>query len=448
MIKNAVLILVMSVSANCFADTFVDQQSGETFNGYILQKKNAGKTQVAIENKSPQYLDLSRYQITRNALGRKNKVYTFSITNPIDLECEVDAFEKSLVLAANQGPLLILINIDAPGGKPDLVRRICAAIIQADNCETAAFINGGKFGGVFSTAAIVALACDKVYMRQGIYIGAESPKPDLFLNLDQQQSADSNQAGEEFDPKWPGYCSAVAGQKGRPALLARAMVDKNVDVFESIKQGKHFFVKPEDVNNKDPNQIVIRIWNKKGMLLTLNAAEAVKTGIADKLAASQEELLGDFEAAKAAISRDTKVAAARREFEKIKRSLDGILAVIGDFEDRSTGLVTQVNEIEKKIRSINNAVTRESFGVVETEPYRPRNPGVNLDDWKNTIRARDRLVNELLGVLDDQILNYKKAITLTQKQPDLRQTSESIQRKLESAQATYRDILSRQQFFY
>ena len=96
MIKNAVLILVMSVSVNCFADTFVDQQSGETFNGYILQKKNAGKTQVAIENKSPQYLDLSRYQITRNALGRKNKVYTFSITNPIDLECEVDVLKNHL----------------------------------------------------------------------------------------------------------------------------------------------------------------------------------------------------------------------------------------------------------------------------------------------------------------------------------------------------------------
>jgi membrane-bound ClpP family serine protease len=202
MIKNAVLILVMSVSVNCFADTFVDLQSGETFNGYVLQKKNAGKTQVAIENKSPQYLDLGRYQITRNALGRKNKVYTFSFTNTIDLECEVDAFEKSLVLAANQGPLLILINIDAPGGKTNLVRRICTAIIQADNCETVAFINGGKFGGVFSTAAIVALACDKVYMRQGTYVGAESPKSDLFQNLDQQQSTDSTQTGEEFDPKW------------------------------------------------------------------------------------------------------------------------------------------------------------------------------------------------------------------------------------------------------
>jgi ATP-dependent protease ClpP protease subunit len=447
MIKNAVLILVMSVSVNCFADTFVDLQSGETFNGYILQKKNAGKTQVAIENKSPQYLDLSRYQITRNALGRKNKVYTFSITNPIDLECEVDVFEKSLVLAANQGPLLILINIDTPGGKPDLVRRICAAIMQANNCETAAFINGGKFGGGFSTAAIVALACDKVYMCQGTYIGAELPKSDLFQNLDQQQSADSNQTVEEFDPKWPGYCSAVADQKGRPALLARAMVDKNVDVFESIKHGKHFFVKPEDVNNKDPNQIVIRIWNKKGMLLTLNAAEAVKTGIADKLAASQDELLGDFEATKAAITKDTKVAAARREFEKIKRSLDGILAVIRDLEYRSANLKTQVDEIGKKIRGY-IAARRESFGVVETGSYWSGNPGVNLDDWRNTIRARERLAGELLGVLDNQILNYRKAIMLTQKQPDLRQTSESLQRKIESAQATYRDVLSRQQFFY
>jgi hypothetical protein len=71
-----------------------------------------------------------------------------------------------------------------------------------------------------------------------------------------------------------------------------------------------------------------------------------------------------------------------------------------------------------------------------------------LDEWRNTIRARERLVDELLGVLDSQILNYRKAIMLTQKQPDLRQTSEALQQKIESAQATYRDILSRQQFLY
>ncbi|MCX5634545.1 MAG: hypothetical protein NTW55_01700 [Planctomycetota bacterium] len=66
----------------------------------------------------------------------------------------MDVFEKTLVLAANQGPLLILINIDTPGGKPDLVRRICAAIMQADNCETAAFINSGNY---------------RIGLRQGLY---------------------------------------------------------------------------------------------------------------------------------------------------------------------------------------------------------------------------------------------------------------------------------------
>ncbi len=448
MIKKAALILVILFSLTCFADTFVNIQTGEKFNGYVLQKKKVNKTQVAIENKSPQYLDLSQYQITRNALGRKNKVYTFSITNPIDLVCEVEAFEKSLVLAANQGPLFILIEIDTPGGKPDLVKRLCAAIVEADNCETAAFINGGKFGGAFSAGAILALACDKVYMRQGTYIGAEPPGGELSITPQEDQQADSSQGGEILDPKWPEYCSAIANKKGRPGLLAKAMVDKNIDVVEAVKQGKHFFAEPEDVNNKDPNQFVVRIWNKKGIMLTLTAAEAVKTGIADKIAASQEELLEYLKVTKGILSRDTKISAARRDFEKTKRSVDQILAATGPLEERSADLVAQIEDVEKKIRRINDTIMRENYGVVGSDLYWSNYPGVDLDDWRNTIRAREQMAYELLGVLDNQIRNYTKVISLVQKHPDLRQTRQSVQQKLDSAQTLYRNVFSRQQFSY
>ena len=150
--------------ADCFADTFMHRRTGESFNGYVTQIKKGDKTKVFVEKRKPQFIDLGAYEIRYNYLGRKNKVLIFSIKDSVELICETEAFEKAIVAAANQGPLFILVDIDAPGGRIDLVQRVSEAIIKIHNCRTVAFVSGGQFGGAFSAGAIITLACDRVYM--------------------------------------------------------------------------------------------------------------------------------------------------------------------------------------------------------------------------------------------------------------------------------------------
>ena len=140
----AMTIFMFSCGA---ADTFVNRQGGESFNGYATQIKNGAARQVRVENRGQRTLNLSEYEIQPNYLGRKNTVYGFSIKEPLNLIAEAEAFEQAIALASNQGPFFILIEIDAPGGKVELARRFCEAIIKTDNCVTVALVGGGKYGG-------------------------------------------------------------------------------------------------------------------------------------------------------------------------------------------------------------------------------------------------------------------------------------------------------------
>ena len=104
MVKYSTVAFVMLLSlSNCLADTFVNIQTGESFNGYILGRKKVEKTQVRVENKSQQYIDLGQYKITRNYLGRKNKVFIFSINQSPNLIVEAEAFEKDWTWPQSRG---------------------------------------------------------------------------------------------------------------------------------------------------------------------------------------------------------------------------------------------------------------------------------------------------------------------------------------------------------
>ena len=251
--------------SDCFADTFIHRRTGESFNGYAVQRKRANLTQVRTEKKKPQYLDLGAYRIRYNYLGRKNKVVTFSIKDSIDLICETEAFEKAIVTAANQGPLFILIEIDIPGGKIDLVRRISTAIATLDNCRTVAFVSDGRFGGALSAGAMIALACDEVYMREGTIIGEAPREVKTFFGNRAAEEVPNREVDDSFSSEWLEYCSALAERNDRPVLLVKAMVDKNIQVIEVLEKGKRLLI---NARNRKPTQSFVRTLSEKGSLLT------------------------------------------------------------------------------------------------------------------------------------------------------------------------------------
>ena len=442
MVKHCVFILVAILSAlNCSADTFTHLVTHETFNGYPTQKKRGAETQVRIENKSPRFLDLSNYQIERNNLGRNNIVYVFSIKNEIELIVETEAFENAIAAASNRGPLFILIEIDTPGGRAELAQRICEAIIKTDNCDTIAFVNGGKFGGAFSHGAIVALACDKVYMKQNTSIGGRATA-----------FSDSNDNLDYFKPEsvisvfqWQQYASKVAKRNNRSGLLVSAMVDKRVEVFEMMREGKLFIA---DRRHSEPNQALVRVLADKNSLLGLTADDAGRYGIADKVSASKEQLLTFLGADKAKLVRDRHMVRARSRFERAKRRFDTVLTSIRSLEVEATSISTEFKTIRGEILKFSEKLLYESYGIVENGMFSYPNTGMIPEEWNDILSYKNDLLSDLSVVLDDLIRNYRRAIPLAQKHSDLNFYAEILKNRLDVAETQYQRIMSRPRLFY
>jgi len=315
--------LLFAFNSACFADTFKHRKTSEVLHGYATNQTQGSRAIVRTQEKGIVKLNLTEYDVTVDRLGRNNKVTVLTIDNPIALQLETTALEQAVTEIADQGPLFILLEIDTPGGRTDLAQRICAAITKTKNCPIIAFITGGQHGGAISAGAAVAFACDKIYMANNTIIGAatgitfdETGRPQDL------KKAFGETVGEKFSSIWQAYLASLAEQNKRPPLLARAMVDKDIEVIEVSQAEKRLFIEPV---NKMPQQKLIHTWSKKGSLLALTAAEAVKCNIADKVINSQRDILDDLDAANARIVINDSPQKARRRFERVKLKFNRLM---------------------------------------------------------------------------------------------------------------------------
>lgn len=382
----AASLVLLAFSRTCFADTFTNRQTGEALLGYIAGQSEDGETIVSTKEKGQVRLNLAQWQVVTDRLGRNNKVIILTIDDEIGLEIETQALERELVKLSNEGPLFILFEIDTPGGRGDLAQRICGAITQSKNCPTVAFVKGGKYGGALSAGAAVALACDKIYMADNTVIGAataitfsETGRPESL------KEAFGEEVGEKFASAWRAYFASLAERNQRPGLLARAMVDRNVEVVEVSDANERIFIDPI---NKKPQQHLVHTWNKKGSLLTLTAAEAVECMIADKVINSRQELLSELDAANAEIVINSEIQKARTELKRARG---------------------QLNRIRKSI----------DFKIEQTKYRHPR--------------------PKVLEILRSAKSEFQTLIKLAKKYPDLELNIQALEEELNSIEAAYQD---------
>jgi hypothetical protein len=252
--------------------------------------------------------------------GKNKKVIVLPVEDMIMFEIETAAFEQAMAAAAEEKPALILVEIDTPGGRVDFAQRMCTAITKVRDCNAIAFIKGGQYGGAISAGAAVALACDRTYMANNTVIGAAT-----LVSLKDEQSDKDKSYGAVVDEKlssvWRAYLASLAQKNNRPGLLARAMVDRGIEVVEVNQAGKRLFIEPV---NRRPEQQIVRTWNRTGSLLTLTAEEAVGCTIADGLVNSRDELLRLLQASDANVVVEKKMANARRELQIVQRRVDEI----------------------------------------------------------------------------------------------------------------------------
>jgi len=313
--------VLLVFGCGCFADTFTHQRSSEGLHGYVAGESEQGKTTVHTQEKGEIELNLAQWKIVRDRHGRNNKIIVLRLDTELSLEIETAALESAIGNAVAEGPLFILLEIDTPGGRADLAGRICNAIAEARYCEVVAFTKGGKYGGAISAGAAVAFACDKIYMAGNTIIGSATMMTITKAGPQDLKKALGQDLGEKISSAWQAYLASLAQQRGRPGLLARAMVDKDIEVIEVSDGGKQAFIEPV---NRRPQQKLTHTWSKKGSLLTLTAVEAVKCGIADKVINSRDELLRDLRADGAEVVVNDCVQKAREEIERARLRVDRI----------------------------------------------------------------------------------------------------------------------------
>ncbi len=175
------------------------------------------------------------------------KVYQFNLKqeiNPAAWRTTRIAIEN----AKQQKADVLLIHMNTFGGMLDYADSIRSAILTTP-MKTVVFIDNNAA----SAGALIAIACDKIYMHKGASIGAAS-----VVN------AEGEVLPEKYQSYMRGLMRTTAESKGRNPKIAEGFVDPDLEIPN---------IKP------------------KGKVLTFTTTEAIANGFCDAEASSIKELL-------------------------------------------------------------------------------------------------------------------------------------------------------------
>ena len=179
-------------------------------------------------------------------------VYVAPIEGIIDLGL-APFVQRVLNEATDAGAAAVIFEINTFGGRVDAAVLIRDALLNA-KVRTVAFVNKRAI----SAGALISLAAEKIVMADGGTIGAATPV----------QMGQPGAPAQPVEEKTVSYVrkefSATAETRKRPALIAEAMVDADVEIPSLIEKGK---------------------------LLTLTTEEALKHKVADFRAQTIESVL-------------------------------------------------------------------------------------------------------------------------------------------------------------
>lgn len=158
---------------------------------------------------------------------------------------------RAVAEAEASGADAILVDVDTFGGRVDAATQIRDALLETD-VPVVVFVSRRAI----SAGALISLAGDALYMTPGASMGAATPVHDAGGEIDA--------ADEKMISYMRAELRATAEATGRPARLAEAMVDRDVEIEGVIAAGK---------------------------LLTVTAAEAQTLGLSDGTVDDQAAVL-------------------------------------------------------------------------------------------------------------------------------------------------------------
>lgn len=178
-------------------------------------------------------------------------------------------------------PDLVLVEIDTPGGEMGAMVRVGEELAKLHPIPTVAFITpsaeGRTMAGAFSAGVYVSISCREIYMAPATSIGASAP-------IMMTPGGGFEMAPEKFLSAARAQFRARAEQYGYSVNLIQAMVDKDLEIFEVVVDGKKLFLTEGEMEALK-TQGKEFAWPKtpydsKTKLLTLTDREAVAAGLA------------------------------------------------------------------------------------------------------------------------------------------------------------------------
>ncbi|HEX7900340.1 MAG TPA: NfeD family protein [Planctomycetota bacterium] len=225
------------------------------------------------------------------------RVVVVPIHGPIDTP-NLALVRRAIKEMGDAKPALVIFEIDTPGGRVDHTLAMGEAM-TALTVPTAAFIrpaeSGDSLGAAWSAGAFLALSCKKLYMYPGTVIGAAA--------VVQQGPEGATAVEEKYVSGFREKFRARAEQNGYPPNLAVAMVDRDLEVFEVLVDGKKLYLtvgEIDKIRGEGKTFDVPRVpFDSKDKLLTLTDRQVVDAGMG-KIVRSREEIWKDHGLAAAA----------------------------------------------------------------------------------------------------------------------------------------------------
>ncbi|MDR2135523.1 MAG: nodulation protein NfeD [Treponema sp.] len=221
-----------------------------------------------------------------------------------DIEPSLTAFvRREGRKALDQGAKFLIFEIDTFGGRVDSALQITSFITSVKDARTVAWVNSGEgsMGVSWSAGALIAMACQDIYMAAGTSLGAAAP---VTVGADGQAEG----TGEKTVSAVRAQMAALAERNNHPVEIARAMVDYDVELWEAVIDGETRILTQQELERLEqeagpegPKPERRSVISPAGKLLSLTSGEALRYGLARGLADDRDSLLAAIGAAAPAV---------------------------------------------------------------------------------------------------------------------------------------------------
>ena len=130
--------------------------------------------------------------------------------------------ERVIEEAAASGAAAVVLEIETPGGRVDAAERITNAISRSE-VPVYAYVNMHAY----SAGAMIALATERVFMRNGAVMGAATPV-----------DGSGTKGSEKIVSAMRAQMRSLAELRGRDPAVAEAMVDEQLAIEGVVEEGK------------------------------------------------------------------------------------------------------------------------------------------------------------------------------------------------------------------